>query len=175
MMEPLLSLLRGSPVSVKFQPWKALRVGGYDKKMKFAVRVAFDERLDGVVAWADDDGANEDRLKKLRGGRNETTQTLNVPAAVGVAVPHAEAWILDDPAAVRQVLGMEQEEPVPSVKVSQYPKTTLNVLCAQHCPGVRVMELLPRFCQALQPSRMVHSTHTGFEAFQKDFEDRFPR
>ncbi|MBI5494281.1 MAG: hypothetical protein HY904_04590 [Deltaproteobacteria bacterium] len=176
-MEPILCTLAGMRVSVEFKTWKALRVGGYAKAMKFVIREVFDAgaRYGGVVAWADDDGVSENRLKQLRDGRNHSAPQFAVKAAVGVAVPHAEAWLLDDAVAIRQTLGLDSTVDVPRVTECAYPKTTLDALVKQAYVGEDVMDALPRIAEALDPTRMTHAKRTGFETFQTDFQEQFGR
>ena len=173
MMGPILRTLHGAPLSVTFKARKEYRVGGYGNVMKMALLEAFDASLQGVVFWADEDAGREPRLKELRDARNQSKVIGETKAAIGVATPHAEAWILDDAHAVRAVLGLPSDHAIPRVSESNYPKTTLDDLCHQHRPQDPVMNLLPEFGAQLAPGRMREPHKTGFSAFEKDFKDQF--
>ncbi len=173
MMEPIVRNLHGAPLTVTFKPRKAYRVGGYGKVMTMALLEAFDDGFQGVVFWADEDSGREPRLKELRDARNQSAVIAQTKAAIGIAAPHAEAWILDDAHSVRAVLGLPNDHAIPKVSESNYPKTTLDDLCHQHRPQDPVMNLLPEFGAQLALGRMREPDRTGFSAFEKDFKDQF--
>ena len=56
------------------------------------------------------------RLSALRTGRQyEESRTSDVPIALGEAIPHLEAWLLDDEVAIRRDLGPAADVPLPNV------------------------------------------------------------
>ena len=116
MNPPLVEVLTGAEVEATTRPWARLNVRGYDRKLRFAIRQARDEGLQGVVATIDrDKSSGHDRLRELKAGRTRDRETAPpLPAALGAANPHAEAWLLDDPVAVRTVLGLDNDAAIVS-------------------------------------------------------------
>jgi hypothetical protein len=166
-----------------FRAWKSLRfhggggtrkLGGFGRKLLFVLGQARDARADGLVATVDEDKGGRDCLGQLRRARTtDRLRTSEFPAALGQARPHAEAWLLDDPLAVREALGLPAEAGVPSVRDSRYPKHALHELWEhsprkQADPGDREMEILPEIARRVAPSRCAHRRQTGFQAFVRD-------
>jgi len=69
------------------------------------VTIDLAHRPDPTVFLLDGD-QDATRLSKTREHTRETTRAA-LPCVVGVAEPELEAWLLADPAAVRQVLGVD--------------------------------------------------------------------
>jgi hypothetical protein len=104
-LPPLIERVLDCKVQPTFFAWKSddLRLNrgrGYQRKLELALRKARDANLEGVVATIDADAARpKERLSELRAGREKDRQNTlltPLPAALGEAVPHVEAWLLDD-------------------------------------------------------------------------------
>jgi hypothetical protein len=168
MMPALLSNMAGKTVEVDFKPWKDIRVGGYPRKVKWALRVALADSFHAVVLWADADAEGPERLRTLRDAvRADPTSTV-VPTVVGVPDPHAEAWLLDDPVAVRAVLQLQPEHPVP--RAGPGSKALLNKLSEQSQRGLNGIPLMAALAETVKAERMLQPDATGFSAFEKSFQ-----
>jgi hypothetical protein len=169
----LVSTLTGSSVDPTTIAWPRLnRAGrGYDRKLLFAIRQARDDGLGGVVATIDRDRSpGRDRLRELEAARAKDRETATpLPAALGAADPHAEAWLLDDPVAVRTVLRLPRDAQIPNVRRIANPKAELTRL---HARSPRADEtartILAEIAQALDPRRLSHERDTGFAHFADD-------
>jgi hypothetical protein len=159
-----------------FREWKQIRLTrgtGYQRKLQFALIQARDGECEGAVAVVDQDSAHRrERLLKLkearRADRNSATYHL-LPTAVGEASPHLEAWLLDDPKAVRDVLKIDSSTKIPVVTKSD-PKASLNCLIDE-CPrkGDR-LQLLAEIATSIRVDRCTHARDTGFEEFVEEVE-----
>ena len=144
---------------------------GYGRKLRFAIRQARDGRLEGVVATVDVDRERRGRrLQELQTARAEDrAASPHLPVALGEADPELEAWLLDDPVAVREALGLEQDQAVPTVRKAKNPKKTLEHLLTQGPrSSERPLHVWPNIAQLLEPSRCRHAKETGFADFQND-------
>jgi hypothetical protein len=156
-----------------FREWKSLRLhgGGYTKKLSFALRSARVRNCDGVVATIDRDKAKSgDRLAALNDARTSdrcNPRLARLPAAIGEAVPHLEAWLLDDPKAIREVLKFPGAKPVPNV-IGEDSKARLHELIAESGRTDTSMDLLPEFARELDYSRCNHAKETGFQEFRDE-------
>ncbi|HEV7224363.1 MAG TPA: hypothetical protein VGN42_16760 [Pirellulales bacterium] len=108
-LPPLVERILGAEVSVTFREWRPLHLrgkGGYGGKLQFIIRAARDAGASGLVAVVDrDKDPRRRRLRDLAAGRaGDRASAPPFPTALGEAVPHVEAWLLDDLAAVRQSL-----------------------------------------------------------------------
>src|SRR5436305_6917758 len=89
-------------VTGEFEPWKELHLHGsgkgLGKKLLYMLRRARDRGAAGVVATVDADKfTKKDKLTDLKGARNKDRESGHTtPAALGEAIPHLEAWLLDD-------------------------------------------------------------------------------
>ena len=166
-----------------FHIWKDLRVNkgdqalrGYESKLSFAMRLAVDSGLHGVVATVDTDKDKRgDKLRRLRNGRVEQRNNgITTPAALGEATPHAEAWLIDDSTAVRSVLRVPEDRELPVVTAVLSPKEALDELIAvssvSHLPQE---ELLQTIAAAIDPKRCEKAKATGLRAFIKDLRDEY--
>jgi hypothetical protein len=107
----LVHALCGRPdtMRVKRRCWPELQGKGLGRKLRYVLRQAGYGGTDGVVFVVDAD----DRPTKLAVLIRERDAAQRcVPAAVGAAKPCLEAWLLADPAAIRQALGLVE---IPSV------------------------------------------------------------
>jgi hypothetical protein len=162
-----------TPVQAEFQRWAHLHGSGkgYEKKLRFAVLQAKDALAAGLVAVVDQDNAKGgSRLKALRGARDDDrTVHPPFPTALGEAIPHGEAWLLDDPPAIRQVLELEDHVPIPTVRKAREPKDVLNQLIrmSRYHEENRI-ELLEQIAPLVDVSRCQHGNETGFADFVKE-------
>jgi hypothetical protein len=102
----------------------------------------------------------------LRAREADRALSPAIPTALGEAVPHGEAWLLDDAVAVRAALNLPADTPIPTVRRSQNPKRTLHELLANSPrTGDRPLEVLADIARQLEPSRCTHGKKTGFHGF----------
>lgn len=170
----LVERILSTSIESSFRPWKGVRLNqgsGYRRKLRFVLAQARDQELDGVVATVDSDrDATKKRLKELCLGRDEDRQNPSVspmPTAVGEAVPHLEAWLLDDPVSVRNALGLSKDNDIPNVAQGD-PKTALNRLIDESESSDRPAQLLSAIACGLDCDRCNHSSDTGFKDFVYD-------
>lgn len=134
-----------------------------------------------MVATVDQDRAPaRERLGELVKGRAEARERPDLvafPAAVGEARPHGEAWLLDDPVAVRDGLYLPGQVQVPAVSKVKDPKSALADLDAlvDHPPGEAPIDRLARIARALDPTRCRHAKDTGFADFVADLRSELGR
>lgn len=170
----LVERILNTAIESVFQEWKGIRLhrgGGYKRRLLFVIGQARDQELDGVVATVDSDrDAPKKRLKELCLGRDEDRKNATVsplPTAVGEAVPHLEAWLLDDPVSVRNALGLPRDSDIPDVAQGD-PKTALNRLIDESESSDRPTQLLSAIACELDSERCNHSSDTGFKDFVHD-------
>lgn len=179
-LPPVLERVLGAPVTASFCPWRDVRMNrggrlplirgsGYPRKLQFSVRRARDAGEVGLVAVIDQDKDHDDvNIYKLRDAREKERP---FPIAIGQAIPHGEAWLLDDPVAVRDALGLATDTDVPNVNRTRNPKVVLESLIA-HSPrsGERPLAVFPDIAKSLDPIRCVHADTTGFAAFVREVQ-----
>lgn len=158
-------------IEAETRPWARLQGPGhgYKKKMQYALRQARALRVPGLVATVDrDTDKPHRRLNELReGSSKDQEKNPPIPTALGEAVPHGEAWLLDDAVAVRAVLGL------PSSAKSQAggkvdPKATLNGLISNSSFVSDHMTALRDIARAVDVSRCKGAKKTGLAAFAKE-------
>lgn len=162
------------PIHTEAIPWArltAIRGSGYARRLRFAIRQAVDAAADGLVAVLDAD-KDPKRIQELRKGRDEDRQTsAPFPTAVGQAEPHGDAWLLDDPAAVRTILNLAADVEVISVRKSKNPKGDLNQLVRASSRGEDdILVVLTDIARVLEVFRCNHGKETGFSDFVEDVE-----
>ena len=179
---PLVRTILQIDFSTLFQPWARLhaaerrgrpgrRLRGYGRKLLYAIRAARVAQADGLVATVDRDKAPGGRLGRLREARAaDRQQAPSLPTALGEAKPHAEAWLLDDPAAVREALELPGNAPIPSVRQSRHPKDTLHGLWERSPrreagPEEREIAVLQDIARRVDSTRCAHRRETGFQGF----------
>ncbi len=146
--------------------WPRLHGKSYPEKLLFAVREAESRAMPGVVATRDGDKWPKKRLKSLRDAREFVANRSPLPLAVGCPIPHAEAWLLDDPVAVRSVLSLPTNATIPTVRQSPYPKRSLDELInLSPRRDEDSMKLLSDISANVTSARCVHWKETGFKAF----------
>jgi hypothetical protein len=172
----LVKRIVGVDVEAQAVPWARLNEAGhgYDRKLLFAIRQARAEGLQGIVATIDQDKSpGRDRFHDLVAGRTrDREKAAPLPTALGCADPHAEAWLLDDPVAVRTVLQLANDAHIPNVRHVDSPK---NEIAALHSSSPRsdepVRAILVEIAQALEVARCQHADETGFHRFVEDVHD----
>lgn len=150
---------------------------GYGRKLKYAVRQAIANRQAGVVATVDrDKHGPREKLDELCAARAEDrAKAVVLPTALGEASPHFEAWLLDDPAAVREALSLPPQTEVTSVSRAKNPKGVLDELISRAVPDRqgREAEILAEIAVRLDVTRCTHATETGLQAFVEDLQAEF--
>lgn len=172
----LVKVITGASVEPTTRPWARLNGAGrgYDRKLLFALLQARQAGLEGVVATVDrDTSSGKDRLRELQAARTrDREKRAPLPTALGAADPHAEAWLLDDPVAVRTVLGLRVDLDIPTVRHAKSPKGEIARL---HAASPRVNEpvrgLLAEMARSLSIDRCQHRRETGFAHFVQDVRD----
>jgi hypothetical protein len=163
-----------------FTSWSDITLAkssGYQRKLDFAIRTVLTEGWDGVVATVDCD--KDKRGKKLavlnsaRSAHRDDTAVPQIRIALGEAVPHFEAWLIDDPKAVRAGLGLDPSTEVPNVRDCAYPKTTIDELVrmSPHQHERSDSELRKEIAAAIDEERCNHRGETGFEAFMDELRE----
>ncbi len=176
-LPPLLNVILGRAVDCQFDSWVHIhreRSGrGYSKKLSFAVGQARSRGLEGLVAVVDRDKDRAGhRSKELRTTRELDRQNgMIFPTALGVADPHVDVWLLDDPVAVREGLGLDPKSEVINVRKAKEPKAELDRLINES--QLKLLEALSAIAAKLQPSRCVHAKETGFDSFAADCRSEF--
>ncbi|HOW19816.1 MAG TPA: hypothetical protein PLC79_12340 [Phycisphaerae bacterium] len=166
----LVERILTTQVAEETRPWARLHGApkGYRSKLLFAMRQAQDSHSVGLVAVVDADRDHEGRrLRAMREARDEErTRSAVFPTALGEAFPHGEAWLLDDPSAVREALGLPADTAVPTVRHAKNPKKSLEELHAtSRRTGDRPVDVWADIARRLDPSRCAHAAETGFSQF----------
>ena len=172
----LATVITGASVDPTTKPWARLNEAGrgYDRKLLFAILQAREASLDGVVATVDRDTSHgRDRLRDLQAARaKDREKHAPLPTALGFADPHAEAWLLDDPVAVRTALRLPADLDIPTVRQVKSPKSEIARLHATS-PRSRepVRAVLVGIARSLSVDRCQHGRETGFSHFVDDVRD----
>jgi hypothetical protein len=169
----LVTTIIGAPVDPTAIRWPRLNQAGsgYSRKLLFAIRIARQERLMGVVATVDQDRSpDRDRLRELEAARTRDRESHPpLPTAVGAANPHAEAWLLDDPVAVRTVLGLAPDVGILTVREVASPKDEIHRLYRDSPRAEEpIRAILVEIAESLVPDRCQHGRETGFRHFVDD-------
>jgi hypothetical protein len=106
--------LCGRPELMQFRrkPLQFLQGKGLWQKVRFAKRQAYYNRSAGLVFVKDTEGDHPRQLQELQRGRD--FELPQYPAAVGVAHPCIEAWLLTDASAIKRAIGLAQQPDVPA-------------------------------------------------------------
>ena len=167
----LVERILGAEVDGPFKEWRHVRLhgkSGYAGKMKFVIRAARDADANGLVAAVDaDKDPQRRRLRDLIAGRDaDRSSAPPFPAALGEAVPHADAWLLDDPAAIRQALQLASEIEIQTVRQTNNPKATLQSLIERsEIETDDLLAILAAIAREVDFSRCQHAKETGFKKF----------
>lgn len=175
----LVAGLLGEEVRAEFTSWKDIRVrggakgiGALGRKLLFLMRRAKDRGFAGLVATVDrDKDAASHKLSDLRQAREyDRANSKLTPAALGEAIPHVEAWLLDDPVAVRAALGFAPDAEIKSPTKIRSPKDELHALCGKCKTGQSAIELLTQLAKQLAIAHCIHAQQTGFQQFATEVE-----
>jgi hypothetical protein len=160
-----------------FKSWSDITLAknsGYQRKLDFAIRTVLAEGWDGVVATVDcDRDKRGKKLGVLNGAREVHRRDTRVPQvriAFGEAIPHFEAWLIDDPKAVRTALALHSSTEIPNVRDCVYPKATIDELVRMSPRQHEIPDstLRGEIAQAIDEKRCNHRDETGFEAFMDE-------
>lgn len=177
----LVGRILNAQIDATFMPWKDFSghpsraqgtVGkGYERKLKLALLTARNKQLAGLVATLDSDRAPKgERLRQLKAARDSDRENQNLsvlPAAIGEAVPHVEAWLLDDPKAIREILQFPGVREIPNVRDVD-PKLALDDLCSESAREVHLLVLLAEMATSHDCERCNHRMETGLQEFVDD-------
>ncbi len=144
---------------------------GYQKKVRFALLQALDAGAAGLIAVVDRDKSQHgEKLKQLRAAREKVRmEKPPFPMAFGEASPHGEAWLLDDPAAIRDALGLDVDAEIVAISRTRDPKSVLNDLIGRsNREGTEILAVLTGIARLVDPERCFHASHTGFRDFVED-------
>jgi hypothetical protein len=175
----LVCKILGTEIKSSFEPWKGVRLqrgakglGGYGQKLLFLVRDARDRGAAGVVATVDADrDKKRNKLKDLIAARERDRVMGNTtPAALGEAIPHLEAWLLDDDVAVRTALKLAADVRIEVPTKVKSPKDELNFLCGSCGLDKTILEFLAEIAAGLSVDRCSRANQTGFHEFSEDVE-----
>lgn len=171
---PIARTVTGGEFDAESMTWRDIRLHGekgFDRKLLFILQMERSLRRAGVVATVDQDKSRgRHRLDSLRRARDLHRQKETpLPCAIGCADPHGEAWLLDDPVAVRTGLSLGTDIQVSNVTKVKSPKDALHELQRQS-PRSRqeVIEVLGDIAKALDIRRCAHARETGLEDFVSD-------
>ncbi len=103
---------RPESMRVRKRPLQFLQGKSLWQKVKFAKRQAFYNGSAGLVFVVDTEGSHPGQLDQLRRGRD--SELLEYAAAVGVAHPCIEAWLLADASAISRAMGLTRSADVPA-------------------------------------------------------------
>ena len=103
---------RPASMHVLRRPLPFLQGKGFWRKVRFAKRQAFHGGSAGLVFVLDTEGNHPGQLRELCRGRD--FELPEYPAAVGVAHPCIEAWLLADASAISRALTLDRQPEVPS-------------------------------------------------------------
>jgi hypothetical protein len=179
MIPPLLESLFGVRVDlVEFRAWSKIELSrkqrtnkGYEAKLISLVQSALIRNPKPlVVATVDTDsdklGEKRRRLEATLASE-EIVRQQQVIVIVGEANPHAEAWLLADPQAIREALDLDQDCSIPTIRASKYPKDDLDALCDQSRYHKEPLDYwLTRVARCVRGNRCTAKNQTGFDAFE---------
>jgi hypothetical protein len=103
---------RPNSMRVRRRPLPFLHGKGLWQKVRFAKRQSFNSGSAGLVFVLDTEGNHPGQLRELQRGRN--FELPEYPAAVGVAHPCIEAWLLADASALSRAMGLALQPQVPA-------------------------------------------------------------
>ncbi len=147
---------------------KGFSLKGHALKLVYLLTEARQAHFDGVVATVDaDEPRRSEKLKQLKLAREaDRSRAAPLPAALGEAIPHNEAWLLDDPVAVREGLRLPADTPIPNVRECADPKSRLEELHRQSPRAAEApLDVWPHIAARVDAPRCNHKQETGFAAF----------
>lgn len=102
---------RPESMRVRRRPLPFLQGKGLWQKVRFAKRQSFNSGSAGLVFVLDTEGNHPGPLDQLRRGRE--FELPMYPAAIGVAHPCIESWLLADASAISRAMGLSERADVP--------------------------------------------------------------
>ncbi|MCC7291945.1 MAG: hypothetical protein IT449_07790 [Phycisphaerales bacterium] len=181
---PLVENLLGRRISAAFTAWSSPSIQRFHQKglsklgrrLLYVLARASADGVQGVVAIIDGDQLEGERLAALKAGRRRHREKYPpIPTALGCAIPHFEAWLIDDPVAVREVLRLPADCEVSSPTRTSSPKLVLHALFTGSPRASEDLELavLPEIARRFQLERCNQRNHTGLADFAKDLRAAF--
>ncbi|MBT3218228.1 MAG: hypothetical protein HN348_04000 [Proteobacteria bacterium] len=176
MLPAIVATHLGRPIKPKVLTWKSpelrIRGTGFGRKLKLAIRIAEDEENNGLIAFVDHDRSKRPRRVELNKARQESRDQGygKGPIAIGEAIPHGEAWLLDAHTAVQTVLGLGADAKIPDVKKDA--KQPLDSLLRTHWEGTR-QEAFEQIAQLVDVAKTRRSKDTGLKPFIDDLIREF--
>ncbi len=174
MLPPLVATVVGAHREGGFTAWKDVqlqggafgtsRTSGYGRKLRLVLMRAEGNGCD-LVAMVDRDRSGG-RLEELSAARDAAGG--RVACAVGEAVPHGEAWLVDDLEPLRRVLGLDAQAPRPDLRD---PKSAFDGLVTE--AGVDRLDAFAAVAAAVEPGRCLRARETGFADFVADLREQF--
>lgn len=172
-LPPLIEAILGRKINFEFESWVRIHHRGsgrgYDRKLRFSIGHARSRGLNGLICVVDRDkdraGHRERDLKTTRDAERQAGRQF--PIAFGVAVPHVDVWLLDDPVAVRQGLGLASDAEVINIRRAKAPKDELDKLIKPN-EAEQIVDALKAIAARVDPKRSAHANETGFESFADD-------
>lgn len=147
---------------------------GLARKLFFAILDAEELGFRALVASTDADGDRKRRLRNLKAGRESHREKYAAfPTALAVPDPHSEAWLLDDPSAVRSALRLPANATIPNVRTCASPKSALHELWMTSprqfdAPGDTELDAIADCAAQIDPVRCAHARETGFADFRDE-------
>lgn len=181
MLPPIIKRVLDVETNPEFKAWKDIRLnrksskGGYAAKLKYAIRrVKARDSLQAVIAVVDQDKDNKGtRIVNLKEAR-DADRHHNIPTSVGRAIPHGEAWLIDDHEAVKQGLGLPADAKIPSVNKTNNPKNALNEILQDLNDNMKSRKYAyESIAMNVQLPRCRFPEKTGFSGFVEDLETEF--
>jgi hypothetical protein len=162
--------------------WARLRQvsgrSGYRRQLLFAIAQALDAGAAALLAVVDRDKDDKrTKLAELTTARDEARGNANLailPVALGEAVPHGDAFLLDDPVAVRRGLRMGGDTSIPNVRHAKSPKDEIDRLRREsERAHDSILEVLEEIAGLIEPNRYAHPRETGFHRLAEDVRHEF--
>jgi len=175
----LVHTLCGKPAAmlVKRRTYSLLQGKTRAQKVHFAKRQALYNNSAGVVFVLDSEGDLKGRKKELLEGCSR--EYLDYPAAVGVAHPCIETWLLADAPAIRRALELPktpvvpdrpEELPAPLKDAKRNPKTILRDIAGCQHNEIATAEK-EKIARAMNDMDLVrHHCPLGFAPFADEVE-----
>ncbi len=172
-LPPLIETILGRKINVEFESWVRIHHRGsgrgYGRKLRFSIAHARSHGMKGLVAVVDRDkdraGHRERDLKTTRDEERQAGRQF--PIALGVADPHVDVWLLDDPVAVRQGLGLSSDAEIINIRRAKVPKDELDKLIKPN-EFAQIVDALKAIAKRVDPDRCGHANQTGFAPFADD-------
>ena len=181
-MRALIPQIIGHKVFILFKSLKEYHLDGMSLKKKYrfiATSMKVNREFFGIGLF------DRDKNKRREGIREVKEALENVEGfnslfhfAFGEADPHLEAWLLDDPVAIREALGLPPAVQIPSVDSVNDPKEEIEKLRKQGPEDVleaEICKILEAIAGKLTPKRCTRAKQTGFAQFQKEVHQTFNR